>query len=45
MHASANVVLHVGEFAYGDGPFEVTGDDPNDVQLQTSHELGTRRTF
>ena len=25
MHASANVVLHVGEFAYGDRPFEVTG--------------------
>ena len=37
--ASANVVLHVGESAYGDTPFEVTGDDPNDVQLRTSHEL------
>jgi len=39
MHASANVVLHTGELAYGDRPFEVTGDDPNDVQLRTSHEL------
>jgi hypothetical protein len=43
MRASANVVLHVGELAYGDRPFEVTGDDPNDnsndVQLRTSHEL------
>src|SRR4029077_18024030 len=37
--ASANVVLHTGELAYGDRPFEVTGDDPNDVQLRTSHEL------
>jgi hypothetical protein len=39
MGASANVVLHVGELAYGDRPFEVTGQDPNDVQLRTSHEL------
>ena len=39
MQASANVVLHTGELAYGDRPFEVTGDDPNDVQLRTSHEL------
>src|SRR5438046_545106 len=39
MRASANVVLHVGELAYGDRPFEVTGDDPNDVQLRTAHEL------
>jgi len=39
MHASANVILHVGELAYGDRPFEVTGGDPNDVQLRTSHEL------
>ena len=39
MRASANVVLHVGELAYGDRPFEVTGDDPQDVQLRTSHEL------
>jgi hypothetical protein len=39
MRASANVVLHVGELAYGDRPFELTGDDPNDVQLRTSHEL------
>ncbi|HVP45164.1 MAG TPA: hypothetical protein VMT32_01225 [Bryobacteraceae bacterium] len=39
MQASPNVVLHVGELAYGDRPFEVTGDGPNDVQLRTSHEL------
>lgn len=39
MRASANVVLHTGELAYGDRPFEVTGGDPNDVQLRTSHEL------
>ncbi|MCU1273427.1 MAG: uncharacterized protein JWO48_858 [Bryobacterales bacterium] len=39
MRASANVVLHVGELAYGDRPFEVTGEDANDVQLRTSHEL------
>ena len=39
MQLSANVVLHVGELAYGDRPFEVTGADPNDVQLRTSHEL------
>lgn len=39
MQASANVVLHTGELAYGDRPFEVTGDDPNDVLLRTSHEL------
>ena len=39
MQASPNVVLHAGELAYGERPFEVTGDDPNDVQLRTSHEL------
>jgi len=39
MQASPNVVLHAGELAYGDRPFEVTGDDPLDVQLRTSHEL------
>ena len=39
MRASANVVLHTGELAYGDRPFEVTGDDFHDVQLRTSHEL------
>jgi hypothetical protein len=43
MQASPNVVLHVGELAYGERPFEVTGgslgDDANDVQLRTSHEL------
>jgi hypothetical protein len=39
MQASPNVALHAGELAYGDRPFEVTGDDPADVQLRTSHEL------
>ena len=39
MRASPNVVLHVGELAYGDGPFEVTGDGLNDVRLRTSHVL------
>lgn len=43
MQASPNVVLHAGELAYGDRPFEVIGDGapPNmhDVQLRTSHEL------
>ncbi len=39
MQASPNVVLHAGELAYGDRPFEVTGGDPLDVQLRTSHEL------
>ena len=39
MQASPNVALHAGELAYGDRPFEVTGDDPLDVQLRTSHEL------
>lgn len=39
MAAVANVVLHAGELAYGDRPFEVTGGDPNDVQLRTAHEL------
>ena len=36
---SANVILHVGELAYGERPFEVTGEDLNDVPLRTSHEL------
>ncbi len=39
MEASPNVVLHVGELAYGERPFEVTGQDANDVQLRTAHEL------
>ncbi|HLX45138.1 MAG TPA: hypothetical protein VKR43_16945 [Bryobacteraceae bacterium] len=39
MQASPNVVLHAGELAYGDRPFEVTGTDPYDVPLRTSHEL------
>jgi hypothetical protein len=39
MSACPNVVLHVGELAYGDRPFEVTGSDPLDIQLRTQHEL------
>src|SRR5579863_6881732 len=39
MAASPNVVLHAGELAYGERPFEVTGEDPLDVQLRTAHEL------
>ena len=35
----ANVVLHIGELAYGDRPFEVTrADNPYDLQLRTNHE-------
>lgn len=35
-----NVVAHVVELAYGNRPFEVTSaDNPNDLQLRTSHEL------
>lgn len=30
-----NVALHVVELAYGDRPFEVTGEHPNDVQVRT----------
>lgn len=39
MRSQKNVVLHVGELAYGDRPFEVTGSDPNDVQFRTDCEL------
>jgi hypothetical protein len=40
MAASANVVLHVGEIAYGDRPFEVTSaDHPLDLQFRTDHVL------
>ncbi len=39
MACSPNVVLHVGELAYGNRPFEVTGADPNDVQMRTAYEL------
>jgi len=40
MEQSPNVVLHVGELAYGDRPFEVTSEDnPLDVQMRTDHEL------
>lgn len=34
-----NVELHFGELAYGDRPFEVTGDHPNDRRWRTHHEL------
>ena len=37
MAACPNVVLHFGELAYGDRPFEVT--DAADVQLRTASEL------
>ena len=39
LRGMANIDLHVVELAFGDRPFEVTGDDPNDVQLRTSCEL------
>jgi len=41
MLQSPNVVLHVGELAYGDRPFDITNPElhPTDVQLRTTHEL------
>lgn len=41
MNASANVVLHMGELAYGDRPFDVTNPEiyPLDRQWRTDHEL------
>lgn len=36
---SPNVKLYVGELAYGDRPFEVTGDHDNDCQFRTDNEL------
>jgi hypothetical protein len=40
MERQANVVLHVGELAYGDRPWEVTSSsNPLDLQLRTEHEL------
>lgn len=40
MERQANVVLHVGELAYGDRPWEVTSPERStDVQLRTSSEL------
>lgn len=39
MNAQPNVKLFIGELAYGDRPFEVTPESPNDVQLRTNHEL------
>jgi hypothetical protein len=35
----ANVVLHLGELAFGDRPWEVTSaENPLDIQLRTKHE-------
>lgn len=39
MSSLPNVVLHVGELAYGDRPHEVTGDSAGDVQLRTHSAL------
>lgn len=41
MNSSPNIVLHMGELAYGDRPFEVTNPlkNPLDVQFRTGHEL------
>jgi hypothetical protein len=40
MEADPNVVLYVGEVAFGDRPFEVTSaDEPHDLQLRTADEL------
>ena len=39
MSKQPNVALHVGELAYGDRPFEVTGDHPGDVQFRCHSEL------
>lgn len=40
MEKQANVVLHVGELAYGDRPWEVTSPERStDIQLRTAHEL------
>jgi hypothetical protein len=37
LRSTANVCLHVGELAYGDRPFEISG--PGHVQLRTQHEM------
>ena len=34
-----NVKLYVGELAYNQRPFEVTGEHPGDVQLSTRSEI------
>lgn len=41
MLTSPNVVLHFGELAYGDRPFELVdpASDAHDVALRTAHEL------
>jgi hypothetical protein len=36
---SPNVIPHRAEVAFGDRPFEVTGDDHNDLQLRTTDEM------
>lgn len=37
--ASPNVIPYRVEIAFGDRPFEVTGDDPNDRQYRTTDEM------
>ena len=39
MKQQPNVELYVGELAYGDRPFEVTGEHSNDAQFRTTSEL------
>lgn len=39
MRHAANVKLHVVELAYGDRPFEVTGEHPHDVQVRANDEM------
>ncbi len=44
MERTANVRLHIVEVAFGDRPFEVTSsENPNDVQLRTSHTLWLKK--
>ena len=41
-----NVMLHVGELAYGDRPFEVTSaEHPHDLQLRCSEELWHKKNL
>ncbi len=39
MRNTPNVVLYPVEVAFGDRPFEVTGEHENDIQLRTTHEM------
>lgn len=45
MSLSANVVLSVGELAYGRRPFEVTEKGTADLQLRTAHELWNKEVL